>query len=183
MIRRIGILCLLVMCILWSMCSAYNSGITENRRCDLENNTYNHSYYITVDFSHLYTPYDISCRFTKEFRIDNYEESIGKYIDITMRKTSRVHTLYYPRKIEFSAEGVHYLTLVSPTYERYTGDVKEPYTNATFYMYTHDFQTLQRLFQKEGINIKMRVYDVNGQYYDYFFNIEQKEDIKKVLFA
>ena len=183
MIRRIGVLCLLLLCISITVCNAYSSGVTENRKKDLEHNSYRHRYYVTVDFSHLYTQHNISCTFTKEFRIDNFEESIGKYIRIIMRKTSMTQTLYYPRRIEFSAEGVHYLSLISFSYERKQGEVAENSTDATFFIFAKDFPLLQKLFAREDVNINMRVYDVNNNYYDYIFDIEQMNDIRSVLFA
>lgn len=183
MLRRISVMCLLMMCAYVSICDAYSSGVTENRTKDIEHNTYSHSYYVTVDFSHLYPKTNILCKFVKNFEICDFEESIGEYINIDIRKTSTTHTLYYPRKLELSTDDMNYLTLYSPTYEKRKGEVKEEYVNATFYIFRKDFATLKRLFNRRDTNIKMRVYDVNDNYYDYIFNIEQMDDIRNILFA
>ena len=55
--------------------------------------------------------------------------------------------------------------------------------NKERFIFAKDFPLLQKLFAREDVNIKMRVYDVNNNYYDYIFDIEQMNDIRSVLFA
>ena len=175
MIRRIGVFCLLILCVYTSISEAWSSGLTERKKYHQETDEYTHAYAVNCRFE---TP-EKGMTFSIEIRYDTKDKKTIKkssvYI-VTQRKG--FVKPYTPEKAVLGIDG--------GVWQIIKGDVDigwDENSNKILRMMLSDYEldSLKRLFEKDKGIIGLTIYATNGKVYRYTFDKEQITEIKEVL--
>lgn len=176
MFWRIGIMCLLVMYACTSISEAGSSGIIETRKHHKEWDEYTRDIAVKCWFNYPDSGADFGVYITYT-TLDNRTTRMP-CITVNTRRTGVANKPYTPEKVVFTVENVPYFVMHEPV-----GSGWDEYSDKHMRMilFKEDYNIIKKMFNLQGVNIRMEVYANNGKIHKYSFDEEQLTEIREVL--
>lgn len=175
MIKRISVMCLLVLYTYTSFCMAWSSGIMERKKYHYDNDTYIHSYAVRTRFD----TQEKNVSFLLEIKYNTKNEKTIKIpsIYIITQKKGLVKP-YTPKKATLTMDNNVWMPINGELNIGWDED-----SNKTLHMILSEYEIelVKRLFDKDRATIGLTVYTTNGKVYRYSFDNEQIIEIRELL--
>lgn len=176
MLRRICVMCLLVIYACTSISEAGSSGIIETRKYHKEWDEYTRDIAVKCWFNYPDSGADFGIHIT--YTTHDNKTIRRPCITVDARRTSADNKPYTPEKIVFTVENVPYFVMQEPAssgWDEYSDK------HMRMLLFKEDYNIIKKMFNLQGVNIRIEVYTNNGKIHKYCFDEEQLTEIREVL--
>lgn len=176
MLRHIGIMCLLVMCTCTSISEAGSSGIIETRKYHKEWDEYTRDIAVKCWFDYP----DRGADFSLHINYTTHDNRTTRmpYIALNARRTSADTKPYTPEKVVFTVESTPYFVMqetAASGWDEYSDK------HMSMILFKEDYNIIKKMFNLQGVNIRIEVYTNDNKIHRYCFDEEQLTEIREVL--